>query len=224
MVRQQLPFDAQRDIASAIALLDQLLWCWGQDIEHREGNLLIKAGLEKISPPQTYKDYASIYRCWLSNGDILILRGFGVMLLRGDKGLFLKRYGFQPLEFCATDPSNFLPWKLDLMPACQLIKRSCFRLFRQMCITLLDWILHYENWIIDQCGGTAHRREVLSKWDDEKRCTIPADQVAAAWRSLSFHIADHFDAFANQSGRPASAPSTVHNNSSPLNPDVEVVS
>ena len=96
-------------------LLDQQLWCWGQDIRRAEGNALLAYGFTKHRPPEG-KHGTTAYE-WRSSGrSRVVLWGFGFFYGDGDRGgLFLQRYKFAPKQTAAVDFS--LPvWKPEQLP------------------------------------------------------------------------------------------------------------
>ena len=79
-------------------LLDQQLWCWGQDIRRAEGNALLAYGFTKHRPPEG-KHGSTAYEWRGSGSSRVILWGFGFFYGDGDRGgLFLQRYKFAPKQ------------------------------------------------------------------------------------------------------------------------------
>ena len=63
-----------------------------------------------------------------------------------------------------------------------------------MMLELIDWIRSYEVTIVERLG-IEYRRSTLIKWDNGKRPIIPPEEMASAWRELSFRVAANFDAY-----------------------------
>ncbi|MYA69964.1 hypothetical protein F4009_21450 [Candidatus Poribacteria bacterium] len=165
----------------ATALLDQQLWCWGQDIRRADGNALLAYGFTKHQPPEG-KHGSTAYE-WRSSGrSRVILWGFGFFYGDGDRGgLFLQRYKFAPKQTAAVDFS--LPiWKSEQIPE---LTHPCdmeawdrvFNLLTQG----LAWIGDYEQWIISEYG-LDYRQRCTDAWKKKKR--IPAHEMAAKWHEL----------------------------------------
>lgn len=78
-----------------LKLTAQQLWCWGQDIERRDGNLLVQYGMTQ----QRYTGRDERSTCYrLDDGQTAIcLWGFGLFFgLRDVGGLYLGRFDFRP--------------------------------------------------------------------------------------------------------------------------------
>jgi hypothetical protein len=62
------------------ALFDQQTWCWGQDIQRPEGNLLVAYGLTRQRSPETIRG-SSAYT-WSDAGSQKLLSGWLFLLRR----------------------------------------------------------------------------------------------------------------------------------------------
>jgi hypothetical protein len=176
--RLRLPLEVRK---MATALLDQQMWCWGQDIRRPEGNLLLAYGLTRQHPPETIKG-SSRYHWSESESDQVVLWGFGIAYIQaGVGGVFLKRFGFSPRWFTTVDPLNQV-WTLDQLPRMRLPRTSEERQKTQTLFeALLHWISTYEQWIKETCG-CAYRQRCLSAW---QKAICPADTIAEEWRRLA---------------------------------------
>ena len=84
-------------------LLDQQLWCWGQDVRRAEGNALLTYGFTKHRPPEG-KHGSTAYEWRGAGRSRVILWGFGFFYGDGGRGgLFLQRYKFAPKQIAAVD-------------------------------------------------------------------------------------------------------------------------
>ncbi len=172
----------------AADLLNQQMWCWGQDIEFPGGNLLVRRGLQRIESEPGSR-VASIYRQDVTSTARIVLRGFGVFY--GDDrwgGLFLRRYGFSP----QLTPAPDLPrpaWTVDDLP--QLIEPgdSDFARSQRLLLELMEWIRRYEVWIVETIG-VEYRRSSLAPWISKEHVVTRAEEMASAWRLLGMAIAD----------------------------------
>lgn len=161
-------------------LLDQQLWCWGQDIRRAEGNALLAYGFTRHRVPEG-KHGSPAYEWRGSGRSRVILWGFGFFYGDGDRGgLFLQRYKFAPKQTAAVDFS--LPiWKPEQLPELthpRGVEAWCcvFGLLTQG----LAWIGDYERWIISEYG-LDYRQQCTDAW--KKKC-IPAHEMAAKWHEL----------------------------------------
>jgi len=163
-------------------LLSQQIWCWGQDIESRYGNLLVRYGFQRIPAPPEISS-PSCYHLE-SKGTRLILRGFGVFY--GDDllgGLYLGRYGFSPQLAECGKLDRPLFTTADLPPLSKLRfgeEERC----QALLTNLIDWICSYELWIADEFG-IEYRRQSVSRWGDSKRKIIPAAEMISTWQWVS---------------------------------------
>ncbi len=172
----------------AVSLLNQQLWCWGQDIEASKGNLLVCHGFQRIEkPPGT--SAASIYRLELSPTSRVILRGFGVFF-GGDRrgGVFLPRFEFTPKFSLEPDLSPPAWNSQDLQPLTSPrgVEMACCQ---SLLLTLIDWIRRYEVWIVKH-AGIKYRNRTLTAWKAKHGTVVPAEEPAAAWRILGLAVSE----------------------------------
>lgn len=188
----------------AADLLNQQIWCWGQDIEYPRGNLLLRHGFQRIEkPPGSHA--VSIYRLDISPTARVILRGFGVFY--GDDrwgGMFLRRFGFSPRR--TPGPDLPLPvWTVDdLPPTADPRDEDAYR-GQRLVLDLIDWIRRYEVWIVENVG-LDYRRESLVPWRSKAQAITPAEEMAREWRWLGVAIAEDFSAWITRCRAPRSHP------------------
>lgn len=167
----------------AARLLDQQLWCFGQDIEHPAGNLLLKYGFEKQSAPGHLKS-VSLYRYENGSNCQLLLRGFG--LFYGDErwgGLFLRRCEFNPLYWS----SAFLlktPWKVEDLPQFRQIGEAEEKASRELIREMLGLICNYEQWVVKHYG-LDYREKSLQLWQNSKKQVVRGSEMIAAWKKIA---------------------------------------
>lgn len=163
------------------ALFDQQMWCWGQDIQCPEGNLLLAYGLTRQRPPETIKG-SSAYQ-WNNTGtQQVMLWGFGMAYIEvGVGGMFLKRFGFTPRLLATVDPLNQI-WGLDQLPRTRLPRTfEEGQKTQALFAALLRWISVYEQWIQETCG-CEYRQRCLSAW---QKTICPAEAIAEEWKRLA---------------------------------------
>lgn len=173
-------------------LFDQQMWCWGQDVLHPKGNLLVKYGFTRNIAPEEYT--RSVYTLYLTPESKpmrkIILRAFG--LFYGDSdlgGLFIKRYEFKP-KLTPKSDLPVLPWKIDLLPKLDLPNnyKEVISMFNLLYVSL-NWINSYEKWILTTLG-IQYRQKILNSWHN---VIAPADKVTTKWQELI----DYFDKLQN---------------------------
>lgn len=200
-VVDQQPTDRQSTkcdpLQHAVGLLSQQAWCWGRDILRPEGNWLLEIGFDRIQPPADRKDCSSVYTLDLPRGRCVVLRGFGAFY--GDRqrgGVFLPRYEFRP-RYTTHATLECPPWSDADLPKLSAPTNSQRTACTSLTLDLIDWIRSYEVTISERLG-IEYRRSTLIKWDDGKRRFTPAEELASAWRALSFRVADNFDFYSRR--------------------------
>ena len=182
----------------AVALLSQQVWCWGRDILRPEGNWLVEMGFDRTRPPAEHKHSSSLYVLTMPRKRCVVLRAFGVFYGDGRRGgVFLPRYTFQP-RYSTHGTLDCLSWPdedlLKLKTPTESQQHACATLT----LDLIDWIRGYEVNIVEHLG-IEYRRSTLLKWDNGERTIVPAENIASAWRELSFRVAANFNAFLRRS-------------------------
>jgi len=167
------------------ALIDQQMWCWGCDVKHSDGNLLMKYGAEKRQSPNPR--YHSAYHFYLENNSVLNLWGWGMWIASPQHGsLFLGRSRSQiryipeiiltPDAWCKADlPLTDTPLNpIELTNAQQLFARA------------LGWISEYEIWINTQTSPD-YREQAVMDWPQRNRYQggIPVLAMSSHWSELS---------------------------------------
>lgn len=144
-------------------LLDQQCWCWGQDIRHSDGNLLLAHGFVR-ERHATEKDLSRY--CKLP----ATLWAFGLFY----DGLWLLRQDFKiRLAPSETPPDIWTVRDAELLyPATPDDGERLREKLRAACL----WIAAYEESI-----PRAWRAETLRRWDKK---SIPAAEQATRWREL----------------------------------------
>ncbi len=144
-------------------LLDQQCWCWGQDIRHAEGNLLLTHGFVR-ERHETEKDLSRYCQ------PPATLWAFGLFY----DGLWLLRKDFKiRLAPSETTPDIWTVRDAEIhYPTTEEEGERLREKLRAACL----WIAEYEENI-----PRAWRAETLRRWDKK---SIPAAEQAARWRSL----------------------------------------
>lgn len=180
-------------VSMATALLDQQLWCWGQDIKHAEGNLLLRHGFARLEPPEEHR-CSSLYRLCSPMGSRVMLRGFGVFYGEdGTGGVFVRREHFSPM-LTARDDLLTPPWWPEDLPALRFPDAGEVPKWRYLSCTLLRWIRFYESWI-EKTVGLAYRSGTLERWESSGRPVVPAVRVQDSWTRLERLMVECPDAF-----------------------------
>ena len=194
MSLQTKPESAGSLIKFAIDLLSQQCWCWGQDILRPEGNWLMEIGLERIPPPEPYRERGSVYRWSLPHEGSILLRGFGVLIGRPKTGgVYLPRYEFKP-QHTGMWPLETLPWATAELPELQPLSRGNQDGCETLMLELLEWITDYERQVLTRLARD-YRVATLREWADGERYVIPADKMARAWEQLTAQVRDRFARF-----------------------------
>ena len=159
-----------------------------------EGNWLLEIGFDRIEPPADREKCASVYTLAMPHGRCVVLRGFGVFY--GDSqrgGVFLPRSKFQP-RYTTQATLDRPPWSLEDLPKLNPPTTSQQHACATLTLDLIEWIRRYEVNIVEQLG-IEYRRSTVLEWHKGTRPFVPAENVASAWRELSFRVASNFNAF-----------------------------
>ena len=173
------PADVRR---VATLLFDQQEWCWGQDVRRPEGNLLIRAGCERLPPPAGLRE-SSRYRLSWSAACRFYLHGHGVFVgddLRG--GIWLRRFDYRPQWTTASElpPDVWNPDGIaDLHPPDQPGEMDGTLVLLSR---LLNWIVHYEQDVLDHLG-VAYRERCLAGF--RRPQPVPPERIVELWQAVS---------------------------------------
>jgi hypothetical protein len=162
-----------------VTLLDQQLWCWGQDVRCQP-NLLVAHGFDKAPPPPGTPG-PSAYHLTLDEGRWVTLWAFGIGY--GDPaygGLFLARYGFAPRLLPDGTPPRQV-WKQAQLGARLAGTEAACAAKRQLLAGALTWVAGYERWVRVQ-GHEDHRQASVERWWKRQ---IPAAEMIEQWLTLA---------------------------------------
>ena len=145
-------------------LLDQQCWCWGQDVKHPDGNLLLTQGFtrERHDSEKNLSRYTSgPVRLW----------AFGLFY----NGLWLLRQDFK----IRLAPSTDLP---DIWTVRDAVIHYPATPEEGECLRLLlagacGWIADYESQI-----PLVWRAETVRRWEKKG---VPASEMASRWHHLA---------------------------------------
>lgn len=160
-------------------LMPQQVWCWGRDVEHPDGNLLMEFGFERHRDCNT--DARST--CYRLDRDRLhvALWGFGMFFgLREFGGLYLDRFDFCPQWAPVESLSLAIHWPDELPAFARPRGKPQWQRARELWKSSLLWIANYETWVHAN-AGRAYRRECVETW---LRPYVRSEKMVAAWRFL----------------------------------------
>jgi len=162
------------------ALLHQQMWCWGQDVLCRRGNLLVDYGMTRFGRPDNETIGSNRYQ-WTSGGVTLWLWAFAavwrtsvgtVMFDRFTKGPRVLASSWMPDGVHRAD--QFPPAHRPTLPH----ERS---VALRAAIGLSLWISDYEQHVLTTLGA-CYRTSSLTRWEHP---IVPGPQLAKAWRDLA---------------------------------------
>ncbi len=168
-------------------LLNQQLWCWGCDVRHSQGNVLVRQGFERLPPPVKSMG-ASIYTRPCGTEGTIWLHSYGVYFgVAGVGGIFCRRFSFVPV-FSSASRLNALRWSDPNAgePAAPApgVPGPAVRLTVQLC----EAIAQIETGLREVVSSEERRRSV-AKWQPRTGRTLPADELATGWLLLRDVIA-----------------------------------
>jgi hypothetical protein len=177
-------------------LLDQQLWCWGQDVARDCGNGLVEFGFERRPPPRKHSQVPSMY-VWHSGTEQVLLRGFGLIYSQVGVGqIFLRRYEFSPTLLTSTQRTCLHAWTVDnlgeiIAPRCATEQSLAWHLMAECC----RWIGEYENWVGEN-WGLAYRQQTIEAWKHRDAETVTARNLCAAWSRLGLACLQRHERYA----------------------------
>ena len=164
----------------ATKLLDQQLWCWGQDISSPHGNLLIEHGFQRHRERNAGSNGSTCYRLDDETRHVA-LWGFGIFY--GERqlgGLFVRRFGFAPVWLGVESLALGIHSARALPPFARPRGADEWRRAHRLCAHMLEWNARYEREILNNLG-LAYREACIADWH---RPFTLADATPHAWRSL----------------------------------------
>ena len=160
-------------------LLNQQCWCWGCDIRHSAGNLLLDYGCERVRPPER-RQGSSVYT-WRDSSTTVVLWGWGLWYSRGGpQQLYLARYDVRPQLMELLQPPSTV-WAMDDLPEARLPQEHEQQQAGALLCGACRWIVAYERWI-HQTVGIDYRAECLQRWN--KR-SMGAIELCEHWLNLA---------------------------------------
>ncbi|WP_224245177.1 hypothetical protein [Hyalangium gracile] len=143
-----LPLELRRD---GERLFEISMWCLGRDVNHPEGNLLLRRGLSRERPPEGQKG-GSVYTGSLPGGGVLKLWAFGALCGDSDESIYIRRDGFTPLRVDRA----LVRWPVFEAEALGSAQAPSTpeeqRLCRAAVVTLSEWMGGYEAWVAREVG------------------------------------------------------------------------
>lgn len=164
----------------AVALLDQQLWCWGRDVARPAGNAFLALGMCRYRSPE--RTGGSMYTGSTAGGGGVWLWGWGVLYcLPEHGGVFLRRYGFEPL-LLAAPPASPVHRPDDLGPLTRPVTSRQRATAGTLVRAAAGWVAGYEHWVAETFG-IGYREAALAIRN--KPAAVPARGMAAAWEHLA---------------------------------------
>lgn len=162
-------------------LLDQQLWCFGQDIRRNEGNLLCQLGMCRIRPPRTGAQ-STLYQARIRGAASLSLWGFGVLLAdTSGNALWIKRYTFNPL-LLEAQPSVPVHTARELGTMRRPVSRTDMAVAGALVRDLAEWMATYEHWVAENLGARYRQESLLGK---PTAPVVRATEMAKAWERVA---------------------------------------
>lgn len=170
------------------SLLDQQLWCFGRDIRHSDGNLLIRFGFERSPAPNPVTE-SSAYLLRGRSGCQTVLWGFGLFYgEEGYGGIFLRRYASAPrwtvahrVPECVWKPEGLSSMNWPCNAQEQALANHLFE-------GAAAWLAEYEEWVLN-IAGIDYRHACLRRWT--KKFVAP-ELVPQEWRRIAAAIKEGF--------------------------------
>lgn len=159
-------------------LFDQQMWCWGYDIRHAAGNVLLSYGFERHRAPDGRTSSAYVHHSLC--GEQIVLWGFGAFFgVAHTGGMYIGRDAFQPYVAAVSglpvDCWSDRPARAD-SPTAGL---------PHLLVRFLNWVSRYEGWVQNTLGP-AYREATLRGW--QRKMVIGGAEMAATWAAVADEI------------------------------------
>ncbi len=162
-------------------LLHQQCWCWGNDIRHQSGNLLLTYGFTRTRC-EGQEPGGSRYALSRGSGETVLLWGFGLVFAAPELGvIFLDRYDACPLLLAPEAPCRTWHRRHEVTGEFQARSREDADRRRHLFVAACRWIADYEAWVRLHAGAS-HRRVVLAGWT---HTSAQLSEPEGAWRQLA---------------------------------------
>ena len=167
-------------------LLDQEMWCLGQDIRREAGNLLLQHGFVRYRPPEGQQG-SSAYMQEIDPAKRLVVWGWGLFF--GDTalgGLHLRRYDFAP-RYTPVSTLALPLWSPEQLPATNSPREveECLRV-RQLLTMAFTQLSRYEDWV-QHTQGLTYRRACVNSW--HRAASVSAELMPQTWQTLAAQCA-----------------------------------
>lgn len=169
--------------------VEQQLWCFGRDINHPEGNLLMHFGFQRERPPQGF--YGSTrYAYAMQDGMLIRLWGFGMTIDLGEvsteRSLIIRRH---PLRFgmLSRAAANCCRvWDVREFPssAAHSVNRIALPTLPHL-RALAQMLATYERGVVHSHGDEYRLRcDEARPRNLRRKMTVRAEQLAEFWESF----------------------------------------
>lgn len=162
-------------------LLHQQCWCWGNDIRHQSGNLLLTYGFTRTRC-DGQEAGGSRYALSGGSGETVLLWGFGLVFAAHQRGaVFLDRYDACPMLLSPEAPCGTWHRRDEVTGDLRARSRDDADRRRHLFVAVCRWIADYEAWVRLH-AGTSYRRVVLAGWT---HTSTQLSDPEGAWRQLA---------------------------------------
>ncbi|MDB5390258.1 MAG: hypothetical protein JWM11_5904 [Planctomycetaceae bacterium] len=178
-------------IKFATKLLDQQMWCWGQDVARPKRNALIDYGFQRYAPKLSAGEKAISHYILKSTKDVMAdlpfdytvgLWGSGIYFGEPELGgVYLRRYEFAAVGLRYDCPLENIDCPEELVAHIVKPTSGQLRSLIPLLVHLCRWISGYESWSVGQLG-LRHRELCLLDW---KKTIVEAQETSAEWRRLA---------------------------------------
>jgi hypothetical protein len=165
-------------------LLDQQMWFFGRDIQHPEGNLLLRFGFTRERPPVAVSG-TSRYTMTTPVGS-LTLWGWGVLWRdREPLALLMRRHGPGPRLVSAAVAREQV-WAHTALTDSRAAASDELARVGMLLADFAGWVHRYERWVRDTCGESWRREcaELRPRHVRRKQMVAPALYVQT-WQQIA---------------------------------------
>lgn len=169
-------------------LLDQQMWFFGRDIQHPDGNLLLRFGFARERPPVGVSG-TSRYTLATPAGS-LTLWGWGALWCdTGPRALLMRRHGPGPRLVAAAETHQSV-WAHTAIPDTRAPIGADVRRVGTLLAEFAGWVQHYERWVRATCGES-WRQECagLRPRHVRRKQVVAAERYVHCWQQIASPVA-----------------------------------
>jgi hypothetical protein len=165
-------------------LLDQQMWFFGRDIQHPDGNLLLRFGFDRSRPPVAVSGTSRYIIA--THAGVLVLWGWGAVWRDADPlALLMRRHGPGPRLISARSPLDDV-WAHTALAGTPARSDADRARLDALLTDFAGWVSEYEQWARATCGEPWRQEcAALRPRHVQRKQVIAADRYVQSWQQLA---------------------------------------